>query len=167
MQFIVRGEIYLQLWHVGRMSHPDFLGGALPVAPSALPGRWGNPYAPGQKTVPVPRALELSEIPGIIRQFREGAENAKAAGFDGVEVHGANGYLLDQFLRDGSNRRTDNYGGNLANRARLPLMVTEAVADVWGAKRWDTGSRRISCSTPCPIPIPGKPLPTWHRNWAG
>ncbi|MFZ1128544.1 alkene reductase [Methanoregula sp.] len=129
------GKIYLQLWHVGRMSHPDFLGGALPVAPSALPVD-GEIHTPqGKKPVPVPRALELSEIPGIIRQFREGAENAKAAGFDGVEVHGANGYLLDQFLRDGSNRRTDNYGGNLANRARLPLMVTEAVADVWGAKR--------------------------------
>jgi len=129
------GKMFLQLWHVGRMSHPDFLSGGLPVAPSALPvnEEIHTPY--GKKMIPVPRALELSEIPEIIRQFRDGAKNAKAAGFDGVEIHGANGYLLDQFLRDGSNRRTDTYGGSLANRARLPLMVTEAVANVWDAKR--------------------------------
>jgi N-ethylmaleimide reductase len=129
------GIIFLQLWHVGRVSHPDFLGGELPVAPSALPVE-GDVHTPqGKKKFVIPRALELDEIPGIIEQFRKGAENAKAAGFDGVEIHGANGYLLDQFLRDGSNRRTDKYGGCLENRLRLPLEVTEAVACVWGADR--------------------------------
>ncbi len=129
------GKIFLQLWHVGRVSHPDFLGGELPVAPSALPLE-GYVHTPlGKKKIETPRALELDEIPGIIEQFRKGAQNAKAAGFDGVEIHGANGYLLDQFLRDGSNRRTDKYGGSLENRVRLPLEVTEAVVSVWGADR--------------------------------
>jgi N-ethylmaleimide reductase len=126
------GKVFLQLWHVGRVSHPDFLEGELPVAPSALPVE-GDIHSPlGKKKIETPRALELDEIPSIIDQFRRGAKNAKAAGFDGVEIHGANGYLLDQFLRDGSNRRTDQYGGSLRNRARLPLEVTEAVIDVWG-----------------------------------
>jgi N-ethylmaleimide reductase len=117
------------------VSHPDFLGGELPVAPSALPVE-GDVHTPhGKKKFVIPRALELDEIPGIIEQFRKGAENAKAAGFDGVEIHGANGYLLDQFLRDGSNHRTDKYGGNLENRLRLPLEVTEAVVGVWGFDR--------------------------------
>jgi N-ethylmaleimide reductase len=129
------GKIFLQLWHVGRVSHPDFLGGELPVAPSALPVD-GEVHTPkGKKKFVIPRALELDVIPDIIEQFRKGAENAKAAGFDGVEIHGANGYLLDQFLRNGSNRRTDKYGGSLENRLRLPLEVTEAVACVWGAER--------------------------------
>ncbi len=129
------GRIFLQLWHVGRVSHPDFLGGELPVAPSALPVD-GYTHTPlGKKKIVTPRALDLSEIPGIIEQFRKGAENAKAAGFDGVEIHGANGYLLDQFLRDGSNHRTDAYGGSIRNRARLPLEVTRAVIGVWGPKR--------------------------------
>jgi N-ethylmaleimide reductase len=129
------GNIFLQLWHVGRVSHPDFLDGALPVAPSALPveGEIHTPF--GKKKIEVPRALELDEIPSIINQFRKGAENAKTAGFDGVEIHGANGYLLDQFLRNGSNRRTDQYGGSLQNRARLPLEVAEAVIDVFGVDR--------------------------------
>ena len=129
------GNIFCQLWHVGRMSHPDFLGGELPVAPSALPVDEEIHTPLGKKTIPVPRALGPGEIPGIVRQFRNGAKHAKKAGFDGVEIHGANGYLLDQFLRDGSNRRTDTYGGSLENRARLPLEVTEAVAGVWGANR--------------------------------
>ena len=129
------GKIFLQLWHVGRMSHPDFLGGDLPVAPSALPVNEDIHTPQGKKAIPVPRALERAEIPGIVRQFRNGAKNAKKAGFDGVEVHGANGYLLDQFIRDGSNHRTDKYGGSLENRARLPLAVTNAVAEVWGAKK--------------------------------
>ena len=129
------GIIFLQLWHVGRVSHPDFLGGELPVAPSALPVE-GEVHTPlGKKKFVIPRALETDEIPDIIEQFRKGAQNAKAAGFDGVEIHGANGYLLDQFLRDGSNRRTDKYGGSLQNRIRLPLEVTEAVVGVWGAER--------------------------------
>src|SRR5659263_621437 len=129
------GRIFLQLWHVGRVSHPDFLGGELPVAPSALPVD-GEVHTPlGKKKFVIPRALELDDLPGIVEQFRKGAQNAKDAGFDGVEIHGANGYLLDQFLRDGSNRRTDNYGGSLENRLRLPLEVTEAVVGVWGIDR--------------------------------
>ena len=128
-------KIFLQLWHVGRVSHSDFHGGDLPVAPSALPVE-GNVHTPmGKKKIETPRALELGEMPIIIEQFKKGAENAKAAGFDGVEIHGANGYLLDQFLRDGSNHRTDQYGSSLQNRARLPLEICEAVADVWGADR--------------------------------
>lgn len=129
------GKIFLQLWHVGRVSHPDFLNGELPVAPSALPVESEVHTPLGKKKIETPRALELDEIPNVINQFRRGAENAKVAGFDGVELHGANGYLLDQFLRDGSNRRTDQYGGSLQNRARFPLEVTKAVTDVWGADR--------------------------------
>jgi len=129
------GKIFLQLWHVGRVSHSDFHIGELPVAPSALPVD-GFVHTPlGKKKIETPRAIELVEIPNIIEQFRKGSENAKAAGFDGVEIHGANGYLLDQFLRDGSNRRSDQYGGSLQNRARLPLEVSKAVIDVWGASR--------------------------------
>lgn len=129
------GKIFLQLWHVGRVSHPDFFAGELPIAPSALPVE-GDVHTPqGKKKFVVPRALELDEIPGIFEQFRKGAQNAKSAGFDGVEIHGANGYLLDQFLRDSSNRRTDKYGGSLENRLRLPLEVAEAVVDVWGYDR--------------------------------
>ncbi len=129
------GKIFLQLWHVGRISHPDFHGGELPVAPSAIAANGQVFTAKGLQQMVVPRALELAELPGIVEQFRRGAENAKAAGFDGVELHGANGYLLDQFLRDGTNRRTDAYGGGVENRARLPLEVTRAVIDVWGADR--------------------------------
>lgn len=129
------GRIYLQLWHVGRVSHPDFHGGELPVAPSALPVDGEAFTFEGRKKIVTPRALRLDEIPGIVEQFRKGAENAKAAGFDGVELHGANGYLLDQFLRDGSNQRTDDYGGSIANRARFPLEVTDAVISVWGPER--------------------------------
>jgi N-ethylmaleimide reductase len=128
-------KIFLQLWHVGRVSHSDFLGGELPVAPSALPVEDDIHTPFGKKKIETPRSLELVEIPNIINQFRRGAKNAKAAGFDGVEIHGANGYLLDQFLRDGSNHRTDQYGGSLQNRARLPLEITEAVIDIFGADR--------------------------------
>jgi N-ethylmaleimide reductase len=129
------GKIFSQLWHVGRVSHPDFHDGALPVAPSALPVE-GEAYTPrGPAKLVTPRALETNEIPGIVAQFRKAAENAKAAGFDGVELHGANGYLLDQFLRDGSNRRTDAYGGSVENRARLGLEVADAAIGVWGPQR--------------------------------
>jgi N-ethylmaleimide reductase len=128
-------KMFLQLWHVGRVSHPSFLDGKLPVAPSAMPVG-GQIHTPsGKREIEVPRALELDEIPGIVNQFKRGAMNAKAAGFDGVEIHGANGYLLDQFLRDGSNNRTDQYGGNLENRARLPLEIARAVAGAFGADR--------------------------------
>ncbi len=129
------GKIFLQLWHVGRISHPDFHDGELPVAPSAIAAQGQVFTARGPQQMVTPRALALGELPSIVEQFRRGAENAKAAGFDGVELHGANGYLLDQFLRDGSNRRTDAYGGTVENRARLPLEVTEAVIDVLGADR--------------------------------
>jgi N-ethylmaleimide reductase len=131
----VGATIFAQLWHVGRVSHPDFHGGALPVAPSALPVEGEAFTTNGKVKIPTPRALETREVRGIIEQFRKGAENAKAAGFDGVELHGANGYLLDQFLRDGSNRRTDSYGGSLAKRMRLPIEATEAVVGVFGANR--------------------------------
>jgi N-ethylmaleimide reductase len=129
------GLIFLQLWHVGRISHPDFHGGALPVAPSAIAAD-GELLTPGGRRRMIrPRALSLTDMPAIVEQFRRGAEHAKRAGFDGVEIHGANGYLLDQFLRDGANRRTDAYGGSAANRARLPLEVVDAVAGVWGVGR--------------------------------
>ena len=130
------GRIALQLWHVGRISHPSLQPeGGLPVAPSALQpvGRVGTYQGPQEMVTP--RALDTDEIPGVIEQFRTAAVNAKAAGFDGVEIHGANAYLLDQFLRDGTNKRTDRYGGSIENRARLLLEVTEAVAAVWGADR--------------------------------
>lgn len=131
------GRIFLQLWHVGRNSHPSLQpGGALPVAPSAIAPTEGTASTyEGPKPYVTPRALETEEIPGIIEQYRQGAENALAAGFDGVEIHSANGYLLDQFLHDGSNQRTDQYGGSIENRARLLLEVTEAVVGVWGADR--------------------------------
>src|SRR5262245_819716 len=128
-------KIFLQLWHVGRISHPDFHGGELPVAPSAIAAQGQVFTAAGLQPMVTPRALTVDELPGIVEQFRRGAGNAKAAGFDGVELHGANGYLLDQFLRDGTNRRTDAYGGPAENRARLPLEVTRAVIEVWGADR--------------------------------
>ncbi|MFY0574300.1 alkene reductase [Cystobacter fuscus] len=130
------GVIYAQLWHVGRMSHPDFHDGQLPVAPSAIPVEGGQVFTfKGRTPMVTPRALETHELPGIVEQFRRAAENAKAAGFDGVELHGSNGYLLDQFLRDSSNQRTDAYGGSIENRARLPLEVARAVVGVWGAER--------------------------------
>ena len=129
------GTIFLQLWHVGRMSHPDYLNGALPVAPSAIPVGEEIHTPQGKKNIPVPRALSEKEIYTIVSEFGQGARNAREAGFDGVEIHGANGYLLDQFLRDGSNRRTDNYGGVLENRLRFPLEVAHAVAGEWGPGR--------------------------------
>jgi N-ethylmaleimide reductase len=130
------GHIFLQLWHVGRISHPSLQpGGALPVAPSAIAPAGNAMTAAGPLPFVTPRALELAEIPGIVADFRRAAVNAEAAGFDGVELHGANGYLLDQFLRDSTNRRGDAYGGPVANRARLLLEVAEAVAGVLGAGR--------------------------------
>ncbi|MDP9109145.1 MAG: alkene reductase, partial [Pseudomonadota bacterium] len=129
------GRILLQLWHVGRISDPSFLHGEAPVAPSAIAAKGHVSLLRPQRDYPVPRALSLDEIAGVVAAFRKGAENAKAAGFDGVEVHGANGYLLDQFLQDGSNHRTDAYGGSIENRARLMLEVTDACIAVWGAGR--------------------------------
>ena len=124
------GRIFLQLWHVGRISHPSLQpGGALPVAPSAIAPAGQAWTLDGMKPYVTPRALETAEIPGIIGQYRQGAANAKAAGFDGVEVHAAHGYLLDQFLRDRTNHRTDKYGGSAENRARLIVEVMEAVGE--------------------------------------
>ena len=131
------GRIFLQLWHMGRVSHPSFQpGGGLPVAPSAIAPRSGQVLTEtGMQPYVIPRALETAELPGLVSQYAAGAQRAKIAGFDGVEIHNANGYLLDQFLRDGTNFRTDAYGGIVENRARLTLEVTEAVTKVWGADR--------------------------------
>ena len=130
------GRIVLQLWHGGRACHPLLNGGAQPVAPSAIPIVGDEVHTPeGKKPYVTPRELADSELPGIIAGFRKAAENAKAAGFDGVEVHGANGYLLDEFLRDGANRRSGPYGGSLENRAKLMLEVIAAVSEVWGSDR--------------------------------
>ncbi|MGJ9420670.1 alkene reductase [Massilia sp. CMS3.1] len=129
------GRIYCQLWHCGRVSHPDIRGGELPVAPSAIAAR-GDFFLPsGRVDFPVPRALETIEVEAVVEDFRQAARLAKEAGFDGVELHGAFGYLTDQFLQDGSNQRTDRYGGSVENRARLTLEVTAALIDVWGADR--------------------------------
>ncbi|MCX5581721.1 alkene reductase [Kaistia terrae] len=133
------GRIFVQLWHVGRVSHVDLHGGEAPVAPSAIRAATKTFVNNGFADVSEPRALELDEIPGIVEDFRKAAANAIEAGFDGVEVHGANGYLLDQFLRETANVRTDAYGGSIENRARLLIEVTAAVAREIGAQR--TGVR--------------------------
>jgi N-ethylmaleimide reductase len=137
---IANGRIVLQLWHVGRISHPSFQpGGVLPVAPSAIKPDAQAFTAKGFEPIPTPRALETAEIPKIVEQYAQAARNALAAGFDAVEVHAANGYLIDQFLRDQTNKRTDGYGGNIQNRCRFLLEVVDAVIAVAGAKR--TGVR--------------------------
>ena len=149
------GKIFLQLWHVGRVSHVDLQeNGAAPVAPSAIRAETKTFVNNGFEPVSAPRALALEELPGIVNDFRQAAANAIAAGFDGVEIHGANGYLLEQFAKDGANQRDDAYGGSVQNRARLLLEVTQAVAREIGAER--TGVRispvspanGISCSDP-------------------
>ncbi len=129
------GRIFLQLWHVGRVSHPLFLGGIPPVAPSAIAPDGHVSLVRPKTSYVVPRALEREEIPAIVAAFARGAANAERAGFDGVELHGANGYLLDQFLQDSANRRSDDYGGSIENRARLLLEVTDAAIAVWGPGR--------------------------------
>lgn len=129
------GKIFLQLWHSGRISHLSLLNGELPIAPSAI-AAIGTLHGPaGKVALDTPRALETDEIPQIVEQFRQGAKNAMQAGFGGVELHGAFGYLIDQFLQDGSNQRTDQYGGSIENRARFLLEVVEAVCQVWGSDR--------------------------------
>lgn len=130
------GHIFLQLWHVGRISHPDVQpDGALPVAPSAIAPKGEASTYTGMKPFVTPRALETDEIPVIVEQYRRAAENALVAGFDGVEIHSANGYLLDQFLQDGTNQRTDRYGGSIENRARFLMEVLEGVTSIWGADK--------------------------------
>lgn len=129
------GKMVLQLWHVGRVSDPYYLNGELPVSSSAIqPAGHVSQMRPLKEFV-TPRALELNEIPGVIETYRKGAEYAKQAGFDGVEIHGANGYLPDQFLQDGANKRTDKYGGSIENRARFLLEAVDAAVSVWGVDR--------------------------------
>ncbi len=129
------GRIFAQIWHVGRISDPAFLNGQRPVAPSAIAARGFVSLVRPQKAFETPRALEIHEIKEVVEAFRRGAQNAQRAGFDGVEIHGANGYLLDQFLQDSSNHRTDEYGGPIENRARLHLEVTDAAVSVFGPGR--------------------------------
>jgi len=130
-----RGHIFLQLWHVGRISDPVYLDGKQPVSASAIAAKGHVSLVRPEKDYTVPRALEASEIPAVIAAYKTGAANAKKAGFDGVEIHGANGYLLDQFLQDSTNQRSDAYGGSREKRARLMLEVADAVCEVWGADR--------------------------------
>ena len=129
------GRIVLQLWHTGRVSHPDFQEGELPVAPSAIAAKGTTKTAKGKKEYVTPRELKITEIPAIVADYGAAAKRAKAAGFDGVELHGANGYLVDQFLRDGSNRRSDAYGGPIANRVRFLDEVVAAMVGAWSADR--------------------------------
>lgn len=131
----VGGRIILQLWHVGRISDPELLGGNLPVAPSAIAAAGRVRRLRPKRPYTQPRALQPEEIPGIVEDFRRGAENAQRAGFDGVEIHAANGYLIDQFLQDSTNHRSDRYGGTVENRARFLLEITDAVTEVWGPDR--------------------------------
>lgn len=129
------GRIYLQIWHCGRVAHPEMRGGDLPVGPSPIPAQGDFFLLRGRVDFPVPRQLNLEELPGIVDTFAQATRNAREAGFDGVELHGANGYLQDQFLQDGSNHRTDTYGGSVANRARLMLETAEAMIAAWSAER--------------------------------
>jgi N-ethylmaleimide reductase len=155
------GRIFIQLWHVGRISHTSLqAGGGAPVAPSAIRAK-GKTFVNGTfSDISEPRALELSEIPGIIESFRRAAANANEAGFDGVEIHGANGYLLDQFAKDGTNKRTDAYGGSIENRARLMLEIAEVVTAEAGAER--TGIR-ISPVTPANDVSDSNPQPLFDH----
>ena len=152
------GRIFIQIWHVGRISHVSLQeNNQAPVAPSAIRAK-GKTFVGGTFTdISEPRALTLEEIPGIVESFRRGAANALEAGFDGVEIHGANGYLLDQFAKDGTNKRTDAYGGSIENRARLMLEVAKVVAAEAGAERTGirispvTPSNDVSDSNPQPL----------------
>ncbi|MBE9168099.1 alkene reductase [Pleurocapsales cyanobacterium LEGE 06147] len=130
------GKIFLQLWHAGRVAHPSFLEkGEIPIAPSPIAADYMADTANGKQPHVIPRELKLEKILGIVQQFQQGAKNAKEAGFDGVEIHSANGYLIDQFLQDNSNRREDKYGGSIEGRSRFLIEVTQAVVDVWGRER--------------------------------
>ena len=150
------GRIFLQLWHVGRISDPLYLNGELPVAPSAIQPAGHVSLVRPMKGFETPRALETEEIAEIVEAYRHGAENAKAAGFDGVEIHAANGYLLDQFLQSSTNQRSDHYGGSIENRARLLLEVTQSVVSAIGGER--TGIR-LSPVTPANDALDADPQP--------
>lgn len=154
------GRMVLQLWHTGRISHPSLHNGALPVAPSAIKPEGQAFTNAGLQDHVTPRALETHEIPGIVADYRHAAQCAKDAGFDGVEVHAANNYLLEQFIRDSTNKRTDQYGGSVENRLRFPLEVVRAVVDVWGADRVGI---RISPGTNNPggTPLDSNPMATY------
>ena len=153
------GRIFLQLWHVGRISHPSLQpDGASPVAPSAIAPAGQAMTPDGMKPFVTPRMLETAEIAGIVEDYRRGARNARTAGFDGVELHGANGYLIDQFLRDGANRRTDGYGGSASNRARFLVEVTQALIGEWGADRVGV---RLSPTNPYNDMTDGNPAATF------
>lgn len=154
------GHMFLQLCHTGRISHPDLQNGALPVAPSAIKPTGQAFTNDGMKDHVTPRALETNEIPAIAEDYRHAAACAKAAGFDGVEIHAANNYLLEQFLRSTTNYRTDRYGGSLENRLRFPLEVVAAVISVWGSKRVGI---RISPATTMPgeTPLDADPMATY------
>lgn len=154
------GKIFVQLWHTGRMSHPDMHGGGLPVAPSAVKPSGQIRVHDGLKDFVTPQALPVDAIARIVDDYRNAATNAEAAGFDGVEVHSANNYLLEQFLRDSTNVRTDAYGGSLQNRLRFPLDVVRAVIEVWGADRVGV---RISPTTTTPgeTPLDSNPMATY------
>ena len=146
------GTMVLQLWHTGRLSHPDLHDGALPVAPSAVLPKGQAFTMDGLKDYVTPRALETHEIPGIVEDYRHAARNTQRAGFDGVEIHSANNYLLEQFVRDTTNHRTDAYGGSVENRLRFPLAVVKAVTEVWGGG--DRVGIRISPGTTGPGEVP-------------
>lgn len=147
---VAGGRIFLQLWHVGRISHPSLQPeGALPVAPSAVLPAGKSFTEAGFQPYEIPRALELDEIPGIVEQYRLASKNALDAGFDGVEIHAANGYLIDQFLRDKTNQRTDAYGGSIENRTRFMLEVTDAVVSVWGGGRVGIRLSPVSPANDC------------------
>ncbi len=155
------GRMFLQLWHTGRISHPELQGGSLPVAPSAIKPKGQAFTNSGLKDHVTPRALETDEIPAIVQDYRHAAQCAKDAGFDGVEIHSANNYLLEQFIRDSTNHRADRYGGSIENRLRFPLEVVQAVTDVW-----DGGGRvgiRISPATTMPgeTPLDSNPMATY------
>lgn len=160
------GHIFMQLWHVGRVSDPIFLNGDLPVAPSAIAPAGHVSLVRPQRPYVTPRALELDEIPGVVAAYAQGAANAKKAGFDGVELHGANGYLLDQFLQDSTNKRTDRYGGSIENRARLMLEATDAVLKVWGPGRVGMHLAPRRNSHDMGIQIRQRPSAMWPSNWA-
>jgi len=154
------GRMVLQLWHTGRISHPSLHGGALPVAPSAIKPDGQAFTNSGLQDHVTPRALETDEIPAIVVDYRHAARCAKDAGFDGVEIHSANNYLLEQFIRDSTNQRTDRYGGSLENRLRFPLAVVAVVTEVWGGDRVGI---RISPGTTMPggTPLDSSPMGTY------
>lgn len=162
-------RMFLQIWHAGRQAHPANTGGVTPIAPSALRSLEyaairDEKGASSEVDLVEPRPLELHEIPSVVEQFRHSAQLAKEAGFDGVELHAANGYLPDQFLLDGSNQRTDKYGGPIENHAGFLFEAVDAVASVWGPGVWRSASHRAARTAPCPIAIRTRHPVTWQST---